>query len=33
MSMSIDDDPNAPASALTPRTGTFIDGRWQFDNC
>ena len=31
--VSIDDDPNAPASAMNPRTWTFIDGRWQFDNC
>jgi hypothetical protein len=30
--VSIDDDKNAPASALTPRTWTFIDRRWQFDN-
>ena len=31
--VSIDDDPNAPASAMNPRTWTFIDGRWQFDSC
>ncbi len=31
--VSIDNDPNAPASALDPRTWTFIDGRWMFDNC
>ena len=31
--VSIDGDPNAPASAMTPRTWTFIDGQWQFDNC
>jgi hypothetical protein len=31
--VSIDDDPNAPASAMNPRAWTFIDGRWQFDNC
>jgi serine/threonine protein kinase, bacterial len=31
--VSIDDDPSAPASAMNPRTWTFIDGRWQFDNC
>lgn len=30
---SIDKDPNAPASAMLPRTWTFIDGTWQFDNC
>jgi serine/threonine-protein kinase len=31
--VSIDNDPSAPASAMQPRTWTFIDGRWQFDNC
>jgi serine/threonine protein kinase, bacterial len=31
--VSIDDDRNAPASSMNPRTWTFIDGRWQFDNC
>lgn len=31
--VSIDDDPNAPASTMNPRTWTLIDGRWQFDNC
>jgi serine/threonine-protein kinase len=31
--VSIDKDPSAPASAMQPRTWTFIDGRWQFDNC
>ena len=31
--VSIDSDPNAPANAMTPRTWTFIDGQWQFDNC
>lgn len=31
--VSIDDDPNAPVSTMNPRTWTFIDGRWQFDNC
>jgi hypothetical protein len=29
----IDKDPKAPASAVQPRRWTFIDGRWQFDNC
>jgi serine/threonine protein kinase, bacterial len=29
--VSIDNDPNA-RSAMNPRTWTFIDGRWQFDN-
>ncbi|OPX05952.1 hypothetical protein [Mycobacterium sp. AT1] len=31
--VSVDTDPSAPASASLPRTWTFIDGRWQFDNC
>jgi len=31
--VSVDEDPSAPASAMNPRTWTFIDGRWQFDNC
>lgn len=31
--ISVDADPSAPASASLPRTWTFIDGRWQFDNC
>jgi len=31
--ISVDTDPSAPASASLPRTWTFIDGRWQFDNC
>jgi hypothetical protein len=31
--ISVDADPYAPASASLPRTWTFIDGRWQFDNC
>ena len=31
--VSIDNDPNSPASSMDPRTWTFIDGEWQFDNC
>ncbi|BBX27428.1 hypothetical protein MALV_25530 [Mycolicibacterium alvei] len=31
--VSIDNDPNTPASSMNPRTWTFIDGAWQFDNC
>jgi hypothetical protein len=31
--VTVDSDPNAPASVMNPRTWTFIDGRWQFDNC
>ncbi|MGX1811460.1 hypothetical protein ACWIGI_37535 [Nocardia sp. NPDC055321] len=31
--VTVDSDPNAPASAMAPRTWTVIDGRWQFDNC
>lgn len=31
--VSVDNDPNAPASSMQPRTWTFIDGQWQFDNC
>lgn len=31
--VTIDSDPSAPVSSLQPRTWTFIDGRWQFDNC
>lgn len=31
--VSIDEDPSAPADSMNPRTWTFIDGRWQFDNC
>jgi hypothetical protein len=31
--VTVDSDPSAPASSMTPRTWTFIDGRWQFDNC
>jgi hypothetical protein len=31
--VTIDKDPNAPAHAMNPRTWTFIDGRWLFDNC
>jgi hypothetical protein len=26
-------DPNAPADSMQPRTWTFIDNTWQFDNC
>lgn len=31
--VSIDNDPDAPVSSMDPRTWTFIDGAWQFDNC
>ncbi|UNQ40225.1 hypothetical protein MPC38_02875 [Prescottella equi] len=31
--VTVDADPNAPAHSMEPRTWTFIDGRWQFDNC
>lgn len=31
--VTVDSDPSAPKSAMDPRTWTFIDGRWQFDNC
>lgn len=31
--VTVDTDPNAPADSMNPRTWTFIDGRWQFDNC
>jgi len=31
--VSIDNDPNSPPSSMDPRTWTFIDGEWQFDNC
>ena len=31
--VSVDEDPSAPASAREPRTWTFIDGEWKFDNC
>jgi hypothetical protein len=31
--VTVDSDPSAPPSAMNPRTWTFIDGRWQFDNC
>jgi hypothetical protein len=31
--VSIDNDPNTPSSSMDPRTWTFIDGAWQFDNC
>ena len=31
--VTVDNDPNAPASSMQPRTWTFIDGQWQFDNC
>lgn len=31
--VTVDSDPSAPASAMNPRTWTFIDGRWQFDSC
>ncbi len=31
--VSIDNDPNYPPSSMDPRTWTFIDGEWQFDNC
>jgi len=31
--VSVDSDPNAPASSMAPRTWTFIDGAWHFDNC
>ena len=31
--VSVDNDPKAPASSMEPRTWTFIDGVWQFDNC
>lgn len=31
--VTVDNDPNAPASSMEPRTWTFIAGQWQFDNC
>ncbi|WP_139794586.1 hypothetical protein [Prescottella equi] len=31
--VTVDADPDAPAHSMEPRTWTFIDGRWQFDNC
>lgn len=31
--VSVDKSATAPAGAMDPRTWTFIDGRWQFDNC
>jgi len=31
--VSTDTDPAAPASGMMPRTWTFIDGQWVFDNC
>lgn len=31
--VSTDNDPAAPASGMYPRTWTFIDGQWMFDNC
>ncbi|WP_138997627.1 hypothetical protein [Rhodococcus zopfii] len=31
--VTVDNDPAAPADSMNPRTWTFIDDRWQFDNC
>lgn len=31
--VTVDNDPAAPADSMEPRTWTFIDDRWQFDNC
>lgn len=31
--VTVDSDPTAPADSMEPRTWTYIDGRWQFDNC
>jgi serine/threonine-protein kinase len=31
--VSMDNDPSAPVSTMNPRTWTFIDSDWQFDNC
>lgn len=31
--VTVDSDPAAPADSMNPRTWTFIDDRWQFDNC
>lgn len=31
--VTVDPDPAAPADSMNPRTWTFIDDRWQFDNC
>lgn len=31
--VTVDESPTAPASSMDPRTWTYIDGRWQFDNC
>lgn len=31
--VTVDNDPNAPADSMQPRTWTFIDDTWQFDNC
>lgn len=31
--VSMDTDPSAPAWSVKPRTWTYIDDRWQFDNC
>ncbi|GAB4584459.1 hypothetical protein [Nocardia sp. IFM 10818] len=31
--VTVDNDPNAPADSMKPRTWTFIDGAWMFDNC
>ncbi|WP_200171098.1 hypothetical protein [Tomitella cavernea] len=31
--VTVDNSPTAPAGSMDPRTWTYIDGRWQFDNC
>ena len=31
--VTVDNDPNAPVDSMQPRTWTFIDNTWQFDNC
>lgn len=31
--VTVDEDPAATADSMTPRTWTFIDGRWQYDSC
>jgi hypothetical protein len=31
--VTVDPDVSAPASSMEPRTWTFIDNEWQFDNC
>lgn len=31
--VSLDADPNAPSWSAKPRTWTYIDDRWQYDNC